>query len=114
MCGERYSRDNWRDPKEVTRLLGMRAHFAAIGKASEGIWLDGWDAFGSMFPGVFQFFAEHATHEMSVFDEYGRRWSEAYDAKRRAIYAEMAATPLDQQALLRAQLDDLNQEQETP
>lgn len=73
--GHSFAHDNWRTPEEVQRLVALAPQFAAIGKATDGMWLDGWDVGGSMFPGAFRFFAEHEGHDIHVFDEYGRDWS---------------------------------------
>jgi hypothetical protein len=112
-CGDRFARDNWRSPTEVAALLGLRAHLAAIGKSADVALLDGWDAWGSMLPSAFRFFAEHEGHEMSVFDEYGRKWTPEYDRRRRALYAELG-TPGADVTMLHAQLSDLNLEMEAP
>lgn len=79
-CGGEYEHrfevEGWRRPEQVASLIGMRAEFAAIGKksAAADMWLNGWDAQGSMFPRIFSFFAAHEGHELRVFDEYGERW----------------------------------------
>jgi hypothetical protein len=79
-CGSeyehRFSLDNWRDPKQVQSLIDMREGLAAIGKlaAERDMWMYGWDAYESMFPRAFRFFAEHEGHELRVYDEYGERW----------------------------------------
>lgn len=113
-CGERFSSDNWRNPRQVVALIDLREHFAAIGRRSSDLdGLYGWDAFGSMLPGAFRFFAEHEGHSMTVFDEYGCRWSEEYDRKRTEIYAEMRQPGADQK-LLSAQLNDLDREAGAP
>lgn len=113
-CGDRFTRDNWRTPQEVVKLIGLRVHLAALGK-SDISYLDGWDAWNSMFPGAFLFFAQHEGHELSVFDEYGRRWSEAFDRKRAEIYAEMRKVEHkgDTMPMLYAQIRDLELEQST-
>lgn len=108
-CGERFSYDNWRRPQEVQALLSLREHFAAIGKAVKTTEVDrlyGWDAFNSMFPGTFRFFAEHEGHGMRVFDEYGHAWSPDFERRRQELYAELRAPGADI-AMLHAQLQDL-------
>lgn len=119
-CGERYSRDNWRSPEAVTALLALRVHLAAIGKASTAAQrftnrldaLYGWDAYGSMFPGAFDWFAAHEGHAMEVFDEYGRRWTEEYDRRRQELYVELRTATGEAKKLAEAQLRDLDLEQE--
>ena len=61
-CGATFERDNWRVPKQVAALIDMRTQFAAIHTRSmhADIWLYGWEAQGSVFPGIFEFCAEHA------------------------------------------------------
>lgn len=73
-CGDHYTRDNWRRPEPVAALISARNEFAAIHDKLHDMWIDGWDAWGSMFPGIFHFFGEHKGHEMKVFDEYGKEW----------------------------------------
>ena len=81
-CGSSFTRDNWRDPQHVNTLLTLRDAFAAIGKGiPPNFHLDGWDVFGSMFDSLFGFFAEHEGHEMSIYNEYGRRWPECADGQ---------------------------------
>lgn len=119
-CGCTYSWDNWRTPESVTALIGLRAHFAAIGKAIDlgqptSARLDalyGYDAHGSMFPGAFHWFAAHEGHAMEVFDEYGRRWSEEYERRKNELYKEQRTATGAAAALIAAQLRDLDLEQE--
>ncbi len=75
-CNDSCGQDNWRTPEELEKLLPLRPHFAEIGRNTKDIvWLQGWDAHGSLFPGLFHFFAEHEGHTIHVFDEYGEDWS---------------------------------------
>jgi len=108
-CGASFSCDNWRQPAQVAALIDMRSKFASIHTASmhSDMWLDGWDAQGSMFPGIFRFCGEHAQHEMSVRDEYGRTWTKE-SARRRAALHEEARRPGANLALIQSQLHDLD------
>lgn len=68
-CGARAGADNWRQPAQVAMLLAARAEAVAVFRKMKGIWL-----YDIELPGLFEWFAEHEGHSMTVFDEYGTKW----------------------------------------